>query len=70
MSHPDPPVISAESPDVIEARKHFEGVIELLDSLRRISTDVAVLRWASIAITQCEIAEMCTVRALTTQGES
>lgn len=70
MSHPDPPVIEvAASPDIVATKRCFKEVEDLLDSTRRITNDPEVARWASIAITQCQIASMCAVRALTT-GES
>ena len=54
-----------ESPDIKKAKDAFKEIEELLDSTRRITNDENVSRWASIAITQCQIASMCAVRALT-----
>lgn len=60
----DPPVLF-ESPDIKTVKDQFKVIEELLDSTRRITTSPDISRWASIAITQCEIARMCAVRALT-----
>lgn len=59
------PIEMFESPDIGITRESFKTVEDLLDNVRRITTDPEVSRWASIAITQCQIASMCAVRALT-----
>lgn len=54
-----------ESPDIHTVKESFKKIEDLLDSTRRITSSEEIARWASIAITQCQIASMCAVRALT-----
>ena len=61
---PDPPIQMFESPDIALIKDGFKEIIEHLDSVRRMTKDAEVARWASVAITQTEIASMCAIRAL------